>query len=125
MVIFDAKNIRLIHMSKTVGAQTSELSESILRQAHAWNTQNDVTGVLCQGQDVFLQVLEGKRAKVTKLYARIHADPRHKDLGLLHCESISARCYGDWSMAYVCGGQVFGSSQKHEGHVHRITLVLG
>ena len=94
-------NIRLIYMSKAVGAQTSELSESILRQAHAWNTQNDVTGVLCQGQDVFVQVLEGERAKVTKLYAHIHADPRHKGLELLHCESISARRYGDWSMAYV------------------------
>ena len=94
-------NIRLIYVSKAVEAQTSELSESILRQAHAWNTQNDVTGVLCQGQDVFLQVLEGERGKVTKLYARIHADPRHKDLELIHCESITERRYGDWSMAHV------------------------
>ena len=75
-------NIRLIYMSKAVGAQTSELSESILRQAHAWNTQNDVTGVLCQGQDVFLQVLEGERAKVTKLYARRFQD-RSATPGLL------------------------------------------
>lgn len=94
-------NIRLIYLSKAVDAQTSELSESILRQAHAWNTQNDVTGVLCQGQDVFLQVLEGERGKVTQLYARIHADPRHTDLELIHCENISQRRYGDWSMAYV------------------------
>ncbi len=94
-------NIRLIYLSKAVDAQTSELAESILRQAHAWNTQNDVTGVLCQGQDVFLQVLEGERGKVTKLYARIHADPRHKDLELIHCENISQRRYGDWSMAHV------------------------
>lgn len=94
-------NIRLIYLSKAVGPQTSELSESILRQAHAWNTKNDVTGVLCQGQDVFLQVLEGERGKVTKLYARIHADPRHKDLELIHCENISQRRYGDWSMAHV------------------------
>ena len=94
-------NIRLIYVSKAVVAQTSELSESILRQAHAWNTQNDVTGVLCQGQDVFLQVLEGERGKVTKLYARIHADPRHKDLELLHCESITERRYPGWSMARV------------------------
>lgn len=94
-------NIRLIYLSKAVDAQTSELSESILRQAHAWNTQNDVTGVLCQGQDVFLQVLEGERGKVTQLYARIHADPRHKDLELIHCENITQRRYGDWSMAHV------------------------
>ena len=94
-------NIRLIYVSKAVHAQTTRLSESILRQAHAWNTQNDVTGVLCQGQDEFLQVLEGERGKVTKLYARINADPRHKDLELIHCESITERRYGDWSMAHV------------------------
>jgi Sensors of blue-light using FAD len=94
-------NIRLIYVSKAVGPQTGTLTESILRKAHAWNTQNDVTGVLCQGQGVFLQVLEGERGKVTSLYARIHADPRHKDLELIHCESITARRYGDWSMAHV------------------------
>jgi hypothetical protein len=94
-------NIRLLYLSKAVDAQTNELSESILRQAHAWNSQNDVTGVLCQGQDVFLQVLEGERGKVTKLYARIHADPRHKDLELIHCENITVRRCGDWSKAHV------------------------
>jgi len=93
--------IRLIYVSKAVGPQTGALAESILRQAHASNKQNDVTGVLCQGQGVFLQVLEGERGKVTRLYARIHADPRHKDLELIHCESITERRYGGWSMAHV------------------------
>ena len=50
---------------------------------------------------MFLQALEGERGKVTSLYARIHADPRHKDLELLHCESITERRYAAWSMAYV------------------------
>jgi hypothetical protein len=93
--------IRLIYLSKAVDAQTRALTDSILSRAHAWNTQNDITGVLCQGQGVFLQVLEGERGKVTDLYARIHADPRHKDLELIHCEGISERHYGDWSMAHV------------------------
>jgi len=93
--------IRLIYVSKAVEAQTHTLTESILRTAHAWNTQNGITGVLCQGQEVFLQVLEGERGKVTSLYARIHADPRHKDLELIHCESIAERRYSDWSMAHV------------------------
>ena len=48
-----------------------------------------------------MQVLEGERGKVTSLYARIHADPRHKDLELLHCESITSRRYAAWSMAHV------------------------
>lgn len=93
--------IRLIYVSKAVSPQTRELTDSILRKALAWNTQNDITGVLCEGQGMFLQALEGERGKVTSLYARIHADPRHEDLELIHCESITERRYGDWSMAHV------------------------
>jgi hypothetical protein len=93
--------IRLIYLSRPVLPQTAELTESIVRKAQAWNTQNDITGMLCEGQGVYLQALEGKRSKVTGLYARIHADPRHKDLELLHCESISERRYRGWSMARV------------------------
>lgn len=93
--------IRLIYVSKAVDPQTFALTDSILRKAHDWNTQNDITGVLCEGQGVFLQALEGERGNVTRLYARISADPRHKDLELIHCESITKRRYGDWSMARV------------------------
>ena len=93
--------IRLIYVSKAVDPQTRTLTDSILRKAHAWNTQNDITGVLCEGQGMFLQALEGERGKVTRLYARIFADPRHKDLELIHCESITERRYGEWSMVRV------------------------
>jgi len=93
--------IRLIYVSKAVDPQSRTLTDSILRKAHTWNAQNDITGVLCEGQGVFLQALEGDRGEVTRLYARIFADPRHKDLELIHCESITERRYGEWSMAHV------------------------
>ena len=93
--------IRLIYVSKAVEPQTGTLIDSVLRKAHAWNTENDITGVLCEGQGVYLQALEGERGKVTRLYARISADPRHTDLELIHCECITERRYGEWSMARV------------------------
>ena len=93
--------IRLIYMSRPTGPQTAEVTDSIVRKAHAWNTRDGITGMLCEGQGVYLQALEGDRGKVTTLYARIHADPRHKDLELLHCESITERRYRGWSMAHV------------------------
>ncbi|MDH4051451.1 MAG: BLUF domain-containing protein [Rubrivivax sp.] len=93
--------IRMIYLSRAVEPQTRTLTDSILRKAHDWNAQNDITGVLCEGQGVFLQVLEGERGQVTRLYSRIYADPRHKDLELLHCEGITERRYGHWSMARV------------------------
>lgn len=93
--------IRLIYVSKAVGLERPGLTDSILSKSHAWNTQNDITGVLCEGQGVFLQALEGERANVTRLYARIFADPRHTNLELLHCESITQRRYAGWSMAHI------------------------
>ena len=93
--------IRLIYVSKAVEMQTATLADAILRKSHLWNTQNDITGVLCEGQGVFLQVLEGERGKVTQLYARIATDPRHIELELIHCEGISQRRYAGWSMAHV------------------------
>ena len=68
--------IRVIYVSNAVGPQTSTMTNSILKSAQAWNRANDITGVLCQGQGVFLQVLEGERSVVTKLYSRIFADQR-------------------------------------------------
>ena len=93
--------IRLIYVSKAVDPQTHTLTDSVLSKVRDWNTQNGVTGVLCEGQGVFLQALEGERGPVTALYARIAADPRHRDLELIHCKSISERRYGEWSMARV------------------------
>ena len=93
--------IRLIYMSRAVGPQGSELTDAILQKSHHWNTQHDITGVLCEGQGVFLQAIEGERASVTRLYSRIAADARHTALELIHCESITERRYSGWSMARV------------------------
>ena len=93
--------IRLIYVSKACEAPSQLLTDTILLQAHAWNAEHGITGVLCEGQGVFLQILEGERSAVTRLYARIAADPRHQDLELIHCESIAERRYAQWSMARV------------------------
>lgn len=93
--------IRVIYVSTAVGPQTSAMTNSILKTAQAWNAANDITGVLCQGQGVFLQVLEGERGVVTKLYSRIYADQRHTNVEMIHCECILERRYGQWSMAHV------------------------
>ncbi len=93
--------IRIIYISSAVGPQTTTMTHAILKSAQAWNRANDITGVLCQGQGVFLQALEGERSVVTQLYSRIYADQRHTNVEMLHCESITQRRYENWSMAHV------------------------
>ncbi len=93
--------VRIIYASSAVGPQTGTMTNAILKEAQAWNQANGVTGVLCQGQGVFLQALEGERKTVTQLFSRICADSRHANVELVHCESITQRRYENWSMALV------------------------
>ena len=93
--------IRVIYVSTAVGPQTSTMTNAILKKAQAWNRANNITGMLCQGQGVFLQALEGDRRTVTELYSRIYADQRHTHVEMIHCETIAKRRYANWSMAHV------------------------
>ena len=93
--------VRLLYVSHAVGPQTTTMTTSILLQAQAHNPSQGITGVLCQGQGFFFQVLEGERGRVNTLYRRICADKRHQDVVLLHYEEIKARQFGQWSMALV------------------------
>lgn len=93
--------IRVFYVSTAVGPQTSTVTASILKTAQAYNRKHGITGVLCQGQGVYLQALEGERTEVNRLYAHIFADQRHANVEMVHCESITERRYSDWSMAHV------------------------
>ena len=93
--------IRVIYISSAAGTQTADTAQAILQKAQVTNLANGITGVLCQGQGVYLQALEGERSTVTQLYARIYADKRHANVEMIHCESIAKRRYETWSMAHV------------------------
>jgi hypothetical protein len=91
----------MLYVSTAVGPITTSVTGTILRSAQAWNNDHGITGVLCQGQGVYLQVLEGKRVEVNALYARIAEDKRHKNVQLMAFEDITGRRYGAWAMAHV------------------------
>lgn len=93
--------VRLLYVSRAVGPQTTTMTTSILAQAQANNTAQGITGVLCQGQGFFFQVIEGERSRLNALYRRICADTRHQDVNMLLYEEIQERRFGQWSMALV------------------------
>ena len=93
--------VRLLYASRAAEPVTSELLSAILRRSRDNNPAQGITGVLCCSGNVFLQVLEGGRPAVNRLYARIVADPRHRDTELLAYESIVERRFAGWSMGQV------------------------
>jgi hypothetical protein len=95
--------VRLVYASRAVGAIDDALVKAICEASSARNVGQGITGVLCtqQGQDVFLQVLEGSRADVNALYATIARDPRHREVTLLSYEDIDQRRFANWRMGSV------------------------
>ncbi|MEN9420316.1 MAG: hypothetical protein RI988_3937 [Pseudomonadota bacterium] len=93
--------VRLMYASRAVPAIDHEELVTILRQSKSHNPVIGVTGVLCFSGGIFLQVLEGGRSAVNRLYNRIVADPRHTDVELLLYEEIGERRFASWSMGQV------------------------
>lgn len=93
--------VRLIYTSKlNDGIDPSELArihETALRN----NAKTGMTGMLAFGNDHFLQVLEGGRIAVNQVFAKIAADPRHKEALLLEYREIAERDFDQWSMKLV------------------------
>ena len=88
---------QLIYTSRPFGFNAPMLDD-ILTTARALNSQHDVTGALICRADMFLQMLEGPRAKVTETFGRILADDRHVDVTLLYLGDTPERIFPDWSM---------------------------
>jgi hypothetical protein len=92
---------RLLYASRAAAPITADALAAILRQCKANNPPHGITGVLCCTQQLFVQVLEGGRPAVNRLYHRIAADPRHRDVELLSYEQIGERRFAGWSMGQV------------------------
>ena len=92
---------RLIYISRSVGPQTTTVTAQILETARRYNKAHNLTGVLCQGRGLYVQVLEGDRSVVNGLYRRIVADNRHDHTEIVHFGEIESRQFKEWSMALV------------------------
>jgi len=93
--------VRLLYVSQPVGPITTTVTTLILEKSNIYNKKENITGVLCQGSGLWMQVLEGERHQVNVLYARIMASRHHNNVELLSMEEITQRQFGKWSMALV------------------------
>jgi len=93
--------VRLIYASRAVDPQSSEATEDILSRSRSHNPASGITGILCYGNGIFLQALEGGRTPINELYGHILRDTRHQDVVLLSYGEIEERSFGGWTMGLV------------------------
>ena len=95
--------VPLMYASRATAGVDQEELHAILRRSRTTNARDGVTGALClctTGR-LFIQVLEGGREAVSRLYNRIAADPRHAEVTLLLYEEIAERRFAGWAMGRV------------------------
>lgn len=93
--------VRLMYASRSTASMDQDALLSILRQARHANLQHGITGALCHADGIFVQVIEGGRAAVNRLFQRISSDRRHSEVTLLTYEEIAERRFAGWSMGLV------------------------
>jgi hypothetical protein len=98
-----------MHQLVYISTARSEIRPDLLREILAVSRRNNasvgVTGLLVSGGNRFLQVLEGPVSAVCDTYERIQQDERHFATVVLTSRSVSARAFGDWSMAFNEGAR--------------------
>jgi hypothetical protein len=98
--------VRLMYASRATEPLRPDSLSAIMKKSTANNPAAGVTGVLCFSGQIFLQVLEGGRLQVSKLYNRIAQDPRHRDVVLLDYAEIAERSFASWAMGQVDMGRL-------------------
>ncbi len=93
--------VRLVYVSRREATSESRLVEAVLSRSREQNPGNGITGVLCYTDEMFLQVLEGGREAVNRLYTNIVRDPRHHQVTLLDYQEITERRFANWTMGHV------------------------
>ena len=94
--------VRLIYASRSTGPITDQVVEDVLTKSQDNNSSAGITGVLCVCDDnVFMQLLEGGREEVNRLYWRVVHDTRHTDVTLLEYAEIAERSFTNWRMGRV------------------------
>jgi hypothetical protein len=93
--------VHLLYASRCAVPLTAALVNSILEKSRENNGLLGITGVLCFGEDLFIQVLEGGRDEVCELFNAIVRDDRHRNVRILIYEEIPERSFGGWTMGQV------------------------
>ena len=88
---------RVIYVSEKIDTSDDSLA-NIISSSKKNNPELGITGCLLSGSNSFLQLLEGPKQTIDKLYCKISVDSRHKNISKLNDEVIGERLFSSWSM---------------------------
>jgi hypothetical protein len=101
---------RLIYRSVVARPVRFQDVEAIAEISAKNNSKVGVSGMLVYTPSHFLQVLEGEKDAVEKVYSRVKKDPRHHMVQTLATETAAERAFGNWGMRATMPTAELGAS---------------
>jgi len=93
---------RLVYVSnvsaKIINDSILNEFRNILKVSQYNNKKNQMTGFLVFDSVNFVQILEGSRDTIWKLFQKILTDGRHYNINLIEFSDCEQRQFADWSM---------------------------
>ena len=90
----------LVYRSRTTHDWGQDHLLGLLEGSRRRNADHAITGILLYRSRLFMQLIEGEEAAVTRLFANIRSDRRHDDVDLLWTDVAAQREFVAWSMAF-------------------------
>ena len=95
----------LVYQSQATRPLDANDLDRLLLDARVANELADVTGALLHGGQRFVQYLEGTRADVEQIYARIARASQHHRLEILEQGRVEKRLFQRWHMGFATAPQ--------------------
>ena len=89
---------RIVYTSQALKQFSKRSLLDLLHDARAFNTIDNITGVLMHRKGSILQVIEGESKHVDDLLTRLQRDPRHNNVKVIADSSVTKRLFENWSM---------------------------
>lgn len=91
---------KLLYISRAVGEFSDADLQDLLAVSRRNNDRLKLTGLLVYANGQFLQVLEGDKEEVLRLYETISRDERNTDNRIVSQGPIADRMFPAWTMAF-------------------------
>ena len=90
----------IIYSSRIAGGMSPTELITLLMGACQANEAVGITGALVYSHERFMQLLEGERQVIQRLYGRIERDERHYEVNKLVDKETRERTFPGWPMAF-------------------------
>ena len=90
---------RILYVSKAQNLSRIQLDE-ILNRSRINNLMEGISGLLICNAGYFMQLLEGRKESVERLFQKISGDPRHINVEIVSEGETEQRMFSRWSMGF-------------------------